>query len=122
MSSDIIPEDIRQFLLQNVDTIAQWEGLLLIRSTPGQAWSAEILARRLYIDKTESEKLLEHLRGQGFLTAEGMYQSKAGDIEALIDRAAGLYKEYLIPITHLIHSKPKTRIQGFADAFRLRKD
>ena len=37
-------------------------------------------------------------------------------------RVAELYARYLIPVTQLIHAKPLTRVQEFADAFKLKKD
>jgi hypothetical protein len=40
----------------------------------------------------------------------------------MIDHVAEVYDRYLIPVTHLIHAKPRTRVHAFADAFRLRKD
>jgi hypothetical protein len=40
----------------------------------------------------------------------------------MVDRLAELYSKYLIPVTHLIHSKPQTRVREFADAFKLRKE
>ena len=40
----------------------------------------------------------------------------------MLERLAEIYAKHLVPVTNLIHSKPKPRIQEFADAFRLRKD
>jgi hypothetical protein len=39
----------------------------------------------------------------------------------MIARLADVYARHLIPVTNLIHSKPR-RIREFADAFKLRKD
>jgi hypothetical protein len=39
----------------------------------------------------------------------------------MIDRLAESYAKQLIPITNLIHGKPR-RIRQFADAFKFRKD
>ena len=39
----------------------------------------------------------------------------------MIDRLADSYAKQLIPITNMIHSKPR-RIRQFADAFKFRKD
>jgi hypothetical protein len=38
------------------------------------------------------------------------------------DLLADVYARYLVPVTNLIHAKPKSRVQEFADAFKLRKD
>lgn len=130
MTDDVIPEDVRQFVLHNIDSIAQWEGLLLLRAEPSAAWGVDTIARRLYISEEEVIKLLEQLQARGFLAAEKRetthfyrYQPKNQELDEMVCRLAELYARYLVPITHLIHSKPKrSKIQKFADAFRLRKD
>lgn len=129
MPDEVIPEDIKHFILQNIDSIAQWEGLLLLRENADEKWDAETVAQRLYIDAPVASALLVQLTQQGFLSssihgAEHRYQYWPGtpELEEMVGRAAQLYARHLVPITHLIHSKPKNRIQEFADAFRLRKD
>jgi 23S rRNA C2498 (ribose-2'-O)-methylase RlmM len=125
---DLIPEDIRQFILQNIDSIAQWEGLLLLRANADTEWTAETISARLYIDPVEAAALLSHLAAQGFLTKSSSkppgfrFSPKNPELEAMISQMAALYRQYLIPITNLIHGKSKSRIQQFADAFRIRKD
>lgn len=122
---DAIPEDIQQFILLHIDSIAQWEALLLMRGNPQIEWTSDTMAQRLYISGPEALALLRYLAGQGFLIqahTHYRYQPKSHDTEHLIDRAAMLYARSLVPITHLIHSKPKTKVQKFADAFRIRKD
>jgi hypothetical protein len=39
-----------------------------------------------------------------------------------VNQVAACYAKYLIPVTNLIHTKPRTRVQEFADAFKLRKE
>ena len=40
----------------------------------------------------------------------------------MVGQVADLYSRYLVPVTNLIHTKKTSRIQEFADAFRIRKD
>lgn len=129
MNEDIIPEDIKAFILQHIDSIAEWEALLLLRNNPHIEWNAEKVAERLYINWPESALLLAKLAARGFLTmtqdepkAHYRYQTKHETMEEKLGDAAELYSRHLVPITNLIHSKPKSRIQKFADAFRIRKD
>jgi hypothetical protein len=120
-----IPEEIKQFILHYIDSIAQWEGLLLMRSNARTGWSAETIAQRLYISEAEATQLLAQLAAQRFLTQVGSlyhYQPHIPGIDPLIEQVAAFYARSLVPITHLIHSKPKTKVQKFADAFRIRKD
>lgn len=128
MTGEVIPEDVERFILQNIDTIAQWEGLLLMRANPESEWDADTVSARLYIDTTEAAELLAHLCAQGFLVKKGgksptyRFAPTHPELEPMISQVAALYRQYLIPITNLIHNKPKSRVQQFADAFRIRKD
>jgi hypothetical protein len=127
MTDVIIPDDIRLFLVQNIDSIAQWEGLLLLRGTPEKEWGVDEAATRLYISQEEALRLLTPLVARHILVATEKpsfsfrYHPKKTELEILITRAAELYRRHLIPITHIIHST-KNRVQQFADAFRIRKD
>jgi hypothetical protein len=127
MSEALIPDDVRAFLLQHIDSIAQLEALLLLRTDPGCVWTAETLAKRLYITAREAAAVLERLAADSFLTTPqgvpGRYQyhPASGELAAMVDRVAALYATYLIPVTNLIHAKPRSRVQEFADAFKLRK-
>ena len=128
MAHELIPDDVRAFLLQCIDSIAQLEALLLLRTNPALTWDAETLAKRLYITSQETAAILHHLQANGFLVAaessSGVYQYQPAspDLVCMVDRVAELYARYLIPITQLIHTKPLTRVQEFADAFKLKKD
>jgi hypothetical protein len=128
ISTDMIPDDVAQFILNQIDSIAQLEALLLLRREPQEKWSAKTLAQRLYTTESETLAALERLCAAGLVIALGSehviyrYEPMSQELRALIDRAADVYSKHLVPITNLIHSKPKTRVQEFADAFRIRKD
>ncbi len=127
MTEKIIPADVEKFLLKHIDSVAEWEGLLLLRAHPATEWDAQTVARNLYVTEQEAAQLLTNLAAKGFLAVAGetvryRYQVAQPKLETEVARAADLYKRRLIPITNLIHSKAKKRIQAFADAFRIRKD
>lgn len=129
MADDFIPEDVRQFILLHIDSVAQMEGLLMFRADAQKVWDAQAMARVLFISESEAEALLVQLLNKGFIIAAGnapaehyQYIAESSEHGAMVERAAGFYQRYLVPMTNLIHSKPKTRIQKFADAFKLRKD
>lgn len=127
MPEELIPEDVRAFLLQHIDSIAQLEALLLLRNDPTYAWSVEALAKRLYITTQETAAILQQLVADRFLTTtqETMelyqYHPESSALATMVDRIAELYRQYLIPVTNIIHAKPRSRVQEFADAFKLRK-
>jgi hypothetical protein len=126
MNEDIIPQDVRRFILLNIDSVAQLECLLLFHGRPG--WQADInaVAALLYIPEPEASLILDHLTDRAFLSKNTdkkyLYQPGSPDIAESLNRLAEIYSKYLVPVTNLIHSRSKNRIQKFADAFRIRKE
>jgi hypothetical protein len=126
--NDMIPDDVTQFIQEKIDSIAQLEALLLLRSEPNGTWSSSTLAQRLYTGEQETVDALERLCADGLTIASGSnptvyrYEPVSQELRDLVDRTADVYSKHLVPITNLIHTKPKTRVQEFADAFKIRKD
>lgn len=128
MTREFIPADITQFIIEKIDSVAQLEALLLLRSSPEEKWSVRALSRRLYIDEKETDEVLARLQMHGFAInkpgepALYKYQPSSIELRQMVDRLAEIYSRHLVPVTNLIHSKPKSRVQEFADAFKFRKD
>lgn len=124
----MIPDDVAQFIQEKIDSIAQLEALLLLRGDPNATWSSSTLAQRLYTSEKETVDALERLCAGGLTVAVGSnpalyrYEPISPELRDLVDRTADVYSKHLVPVTNLIHSKPKTRVQEFADAFKIRKD
>jgi hypothetical protein len=127
-SIEMIPDDVAQFIHEKIDSIAQLEALLLLRREPNGTWSASTLAQRLYTSEKETIDTVERLCAGGLTVASGSnptvyrYEPVSQELRDVVDRTAHVYSKHLVPITNLIHSKPKTRVQEFADAFKIRKD
>ena len=127
MAPYVIPEDVRRFLLRWIDSVVQLEALLLLRDNVGSEWSLPSVAARLYLESEEVAPLLTRLCADGFLVvtdapaAQYRYRPSSPDLAAMVDRVAKEYAKHLVPITKLIHDKPRMRVQQFADAFKLRK-
>ncbi len=128
MANDLIPEDVRQFIIDKIDSVAELEGLLLLRRNPDTEWNSEALAQRLYTSQEQTEDVLTRLYSQGFLTVKESqtlsyrYQPSSLKLAEMVDLVAEIYSNYLVPVTNLIHSKPQSKVQQFADAFKLRKE
>lgn len=123
-----IPNDVRRFILESIDSIAQLEALLLLRGSPNEEWGAQKVAGRLYISEKEAASLLARLSAEGLTAFNNdkpplyRYQPDSDDLARIVDRLAETYSKHLVPVTNLVHSKPRTRVREFADAFNLRKD
>jgi hypothetical protein len=124
MSDELIPPELRDFLARHIDSIAQLEALLLARGSPAANWNKDETSRRLYISEAEATETLAHLAAHGFLIRQEAgynFRPQSPELERLVDLLAHHYARHLIPITNLIHAKPR-RIRQFADAFKLKKD
>ena len=124
MADDLISEDLRDFILRHIDSIAQLEALLLLRRNSGETWTAAKAAARLYISENEATNVLEHLCSADLLScSDGQYRFAAQPDEQrkMVERLAEFYGRHLIQVTNLIHTKPR-RLREFSDAFKIRKD
>jgi hypothetical protein len=122
-----LPEVVRRFIVDHVDSVEQLEILLLLHQHPERAWDAESVARELRISALSASDRLEDQARAGLLArvegSPGGYRYAPGT-PALDEAVAGLAKAYAerrVTVINLIFSKPIDKIRTFADAFRLRK-
>lgn len=125
--NDPLPLNVRQFIAHQIESVAQLEILLLLRRDPQRLWDADELARQLYISTQMCKVMLEDLVRRRYLVRDAATKSirfEPADIEAdaLLAVLDDLYRERRVAIISEIHSNPISKVQTFADAFRLRKD
>jgi hypothetical protein len=120
---DIVPVDVRDFILRHIDSVSQLEGLLLLRANPDKVWNAADAAARVYANDQEITDLFERLGAEGFFIRQddGYRYDGNNPADAVVGRLAKEYAHRLIPITNMIHAKPR-RIRQFADAFKFKRD
>jgi len=126
MKAADIPDDLRRFILTSVPSVPYLEAILLLQREHRTAWTAALLARRLYLPDARAVDLLANLHAAGIVAdgdAQGSYTYKPeAGLAAMLERLAQLYATNLVAVTDLIHSSVDRRAFQFADAFRLRKD
>ncbi|HUN96259.1 MAG TPA: hypothetical protein VMU69_08480 [Bradyrhizobium sp.] len=123
MSKELIPETVRDLIVRHIDSVAQLEALLFLHARSSEQWDVASVAKRLYAPPSDMATALAGLADHGFLELddERYRYARRSDRDASVEALAEAYAHYLIPITNLIHSKPRN-IRAFSDAFRLRKD
>jgi hypothetical protein len=128
MTDNPIPQTAQVFILENIESIAEMESILIFFDQPDITMDAAELSARVYIAEHEAKQVLEHLSKRGFLAKSATlpsvykYAPQSPQLENSLREVADLYRKYLLPVTHLIHSKSRNKVQGFADAFLIRKD
>ena len=109
MPTQSVPDDIRDFILKHIASVAQIEALLLIWATPEKRWSVSQIAARIYTSETETAKALDGLCDNGLLDRKdgtfGLKTSK--ETIEIIGRLREVYARHLIPVTDVIHGRSR---------------
>ncbi len=127
MGNEGIPKHIQDFIARNIGAVEQLEVLLLLHRHKEREWSAEAVAKELYVDPGAAAKRLEEFTSNGFLSRRGEgspnYRfSASGTVDRTIADVAQCYRERRVSMINLIFSNPLDHIRSFSDAFKFRKD
>ncbi|HKY70596.1 MAG TPA: hypothetical protein VJL88_01630 [Nitrospira sp.] len=124
----VVPFEVQEFVLERIGSIAQLEALIMMRNAPDTWWPSSSMAERLYVSEPVCRTELEALKQQGLLVMRQdevnlwfRYAPTSGELREFVDRLVYYYSKHLVPISNLIHSKPRTRLHEFSDAFSLKK-
>lgn len=124
-----IDADVKRLILESIESVEHVEILLLLRANADRGWSAKDVTQKLRNSEESAQRRLADLASKGALvqvpgTDPTAYQySPANEAQGrILDKLAKTYAERRVSVIELIFSKPRERIQVFADAFRLRKD
>jgi hypothetical protein len=122
MATQYVPDDIRDFILKHIVSVAQIEALLLIWASPEERWGLRQIAARIYTSDTETARALDGLCAQGLLVcADGVFNlNRSAENVEMIRKLEGAYARHLIPVTDVIHAKSGSA--STAGAFRFSKD
>jgi hypothetical protein len=120
-----IPEGVRRFLLQCIDSVEQLEVLLHLHRRPEEPWTAESIAQALYSNPASIADRLAGLYSDGLLTLTSSsayrYQPKTAELDEIVSQLAETYQQRRVAVITVIASKPMENVRAFSEAFRLRK-
>lgn len=123
-----LPDDIRRFVTSHIASVLQLEALLLMRTEPEREWTAEEVSRSLYAAPSAIADQLFDLEAKGLIVRSNApqpgfrYHPVNGELAAVVERLADLYRERRVAVIALIYSEVTDSARTFADAFRLRKE
>jgi hypothetical protein len=120
MAAQYVPDDIRDFILKHIASVAQIEALLLIWSNPEKRWGLSKVAARIYTSETETANALDGLCANGLLirTDDAFGLSTSEENVEMIGRLKEAYARQLIPVTDVIHGKSRGPRPADARGFR----
>ncbi|MGH7898587.1 MAG: hypothetical protein ACREQQ_11580 [Candidatus Binatia bacterium] len=128
MNGEGFRADVRQFILDFIDSVEKMEVLLLLERESARAWSAEEVAVELRTTAASAAARLEDLSAAGILESIGdsprRHQLASADpaLRELFGAVAHTYRERRVAVITLIYSRPPDAVRELARAFRLRKD
>ena len=125
MSSGGIPDDVRRFVDDYVDSVELLEVLLFVRANALRDWSAGEVAAELRLAEDSAAVRLSTMAAAGLLEESGSrfrFAPKSSQLERAAADLARIYPERRFSIIEIIFSKPNDKIRSFADAFRIRRD
>lgn len=120
-----IPQDIRDFLSDCIESVSQLELLFIILGNKQKKWTAPTISRELRTNPAMANKQMDLLHAKGILFKENEFYSyapKSQKLDELITKLSALYNERPVAIVTYIFTKPEDKLKGFADAFKFKKD
>ena len=123
MATQYVPDEIRDFILKHIVSVAQIEALLLIWASPKERWALRQIAARIYASDAETAKALGGLCAEGLLVCtDGIFGlNRSTENVEMIRKLEEVYARYLIPVTDVIHGKSRSAAST-AGTLRLPKD
>lgn len=127
-----MPERVRAFLTEYVESYEQLEALLLLHARREQAWSAAEMAAALHIDDPLASRALAELSDRGVIEVSGEAQharyriGSEDELRRLVDLVARANVENRLEVVRLMHINAIKRMRAaaartFADAFLVRR-
>lgn len=127
--SEQIPDEleVNRFILDHIDSVPHLEALLLLWKQNSGRWTAEDIAKRLWIQVEEARNILQDLVREHLIAAvagerEGYEYRAEPHRDRLLQAVADAYREEMIRISTMIHAKPSSAVRAFARAFRFTKE
>lgn len=126
MNEPGISARVAAFLAEKIDTVPQFETLLLLWQEPTRGWSAEQVAARIYVSQDVALGILRSLQMQGLAASENdghwRYSSAWDTSGSLMAEVADTYRHNVVRVATIIHTRGSSAVRAFARAFDLKKD
>lgn len=128
MAADDIPEEVKTFMAEHINSLFQLETLLLLYGSKEIEWSVEDTDRELHLGPQLAGNLLADLHGRGLLSIRHTpdllyrYSTSSDQLDQAVSALATAYRERRVSVISFLFSRPFHKVRIFADAFRFRRD
>lgn len=128
MSDEGIPQEVRAFIADHIDSVLQLELLLLLHAKRDRDFDAAEVMEEMRIDLTWAATQLDFFCARGILSCTDAaprryrYAPRSAEMDAAVAKLDQTYADRRVSVISLIFSKPTDKLRSFADAFRVRKE
>ena len=124
--SQLFSDSVRRFVLTSIPTVPHIETLLLLWREQGNQWSAEDIARRIFIPASRARDVADELCRADLFGCGGdpkryWCRREPPSLVQLLGEVDAAYSRHLRSITELIHSNVDRKAARFAQAFTWEK-
>jgi hypothetical protein len=122
----VFSEDATAFIRAAIRSVWALEALRCLRAHNSRTWSAKALTRELRASELVIQEVLTTFKAIGLLNADVdgavRYAPTAPELDAVVREIIGEYERRPIAVMKEIYAVETSKIQDFANAFRLKKD
>lgn len=128
MQEDWTKDQIDQFIRDEIDSVPHLEALLLIWNHRPRQWSAEEMARELYVTPDVAGKILRELANHSLISVDSrspasfFYDSGSSERDHFLAAVDRIYRSEIVRVSTMIHAKASPAVRDFARAFRFTKE
>lgn len=126
--TDPLPDDVRRFLDEHIESLEQLEILRVIAEDPAREWRVSELAAEIQAEPSVAASHVTALAGRGLVIAssrEGETVARHGtatpELGGRLAAVLTAYRERPVTMIKLVYARANERLRAFSDAFRLRK-
>ncbi|WP_367870851.1 hypothetical protein [Luteolibacter sp. Populi] len=127
MAGEALPPDVRQLIFQHLSSVEELEILLLLTGEAGKAWTVETTYQRILSSRKSVEKGLEKFAAAGLVSKipppeSPTYIFDRAAADTTFQELARCYRELPVRVIEAIYQKSRDSAQGFADAFKFKRE
>jgi hypothetical protein len=122
----VFSDDATAFIRAAIRSVWALEALRCLRAQKSRTWSATALTLELRASELVIQEVLATFRSIGLLTAEAdggvRYGPASPELDAVVGEIVAEYERRPIAVMKEIYATETSKIQDFANAFRLKKN
>jgi hypothetical protein len=126
---DPFPEDVRQFLAANIDSLEQLETLRILGEDASREWELAEIAGKVQTPEDATLAHLTVLEARGLLRSERRekctvfrYGPRTPELELQIRNLLELYRQRPVSMIRMVYQRADNTLKDFSDAFKFRRE